>query len=281
MVKVKNSGEIDLLELFLKGINIIRANFWLIVLFFCLGTALGVGYYYSSNKVYESTMVISSGILTRSYSENLFDRMTRHRKEMNFAAVMSLLGVSEKTAKSIADIDIKNISKADDLKDPDKFIITAYVLDQEVLPELQKGLIHYIENNEFVKIRVEQNRNYIKQTLVKIEQEIKDMEEFKQKIVSGAFFQVAKGNVMFDPTSVNSKILDLTKEKINLQNSLALSNSVQVIEGFSKFQRPSSPKLSISMIAGSFVGLFFVGVLITFKSVRRLVRMADASKQGA
>ena len=281
MVKVKNSSEIDLLELFLKGINIIRANFWLIVLFFCLGSALGVGYYYSSSKVYESTMVISSGILTRSYSENLFDRLTRHRREMNFAAVMSLLGVSEKTAKSIADIDIKNISKADDLKDPDKFIITAYVLDQDVLPELQKGLIHYIENNEYVKIRVEQNRNYLKQTLAKIEQEIKDMEEFKQKIVSGAFFQVAKGNVMFDPTTVNSKILDLTKEKINLQNSLALSSSVQVIEGFSKFERPSSPKLSISMIAGSFVGLFFVGALIVFKSVRRLVKMADAAKQGA
>lgn len=281
MVKVKNGGEIDLLALFLQGINIIRANFWLIVLFFCLGTALGVGYYYSSKKVYESTMVISSGILTRSYSENLFDRVIRHRREMNLAAVTSLLGVSEKTAMSIADIDIKNVSKADDLKDPDKFIITVYVLDQEVLPELQKGLIHYIENNEFVKIRVEQNRNYIKQTLATLEQEIKDMEEFKQKIVSGEFFQVAKGNVMFDPTTVNSKILDLTKEKINLQNGLALSSSVHVIEGFSKFQRPSSPKLSISMIAGSFVGLFFVGALIAFKSIRRLVKMADAAKLGA
>ncbi|HYI78967.1 MAG TPA: Wzz/FepE/Etk N-terminal domain-containing protein [Chryseolinea sp.] len=279
MVKVKSSGEIDLVELFLKGINIIRANFWLIVLFFCLGTALGVGYYYSSNKVYESTMVISSGILTRSYSENLVERLTTHRREGNYAAVMSLLGVSETTAKSIADIDIKNISAADNVKDPDKFIITAYVLDQEVLPELQKGLIHYIENNEYVKIRVEQNRNYLKQTLAKIEQEIKDMEEFKQKIVSGAFFQAAKGNVMFDPTSVNSKILELTKEKLNLQNSLALSNSVQVIEGFSKFQRPSSPKLSLSIIAGSFVGLFFVGALIAFKSVRRLVKMADAARQ--
>ena len=167
MVKLKIADEVDLLELFLKGINIIRANFWLIVLFFCLGTALGVGYYYSSKKLYESTMVISSGILTRSYSENLFDRLNRHRREMNLTAVTSLLGVSEKTAKSIADIDIENVSKTDDLKETDRFIITAYVLDQEILPELQKGLIHYLENNEFVKIRVEQNRNYLKQMVVK------------------------------------------------------------------------------------------------------------------
>jgi LPS O-antigen subunit length determinant protein (WzzB/FepE family) len=279
MVKVKNSGEIDLVELFLKGINIIRANFWLIVLFFCLGTALGVGYYYSSNKVYESKMVISSGILTQSYSENLIERLTRHRREMNFDAIMNLLGVSEKTARSVANLDIENILKTPDLKEPDDFIITAYVLDQDVLPELQKGLIHYIESNEFVKIRVEQNKSYLKQTLAKLDQEIRDIEELKQKIASGEFFQSARGNIMFDPTTVNSKILDLTKERINLQNSLALSNSVEVIEGFSKFQRPSSPKLSISMLSGSFIGLFFVGVLIAFKSTRKLLRMADTAKQ--
>jgi hypothetical protein len=34
------------------------------------------------------------------------------------------------------------------------------------------------------------------------------------------------------------------------------------------------------MIAGSFVGLFFVGALIAFKFVRRLVKMADAARQG-
>ena len=53
-------------------------------------------------------------------------------------------------------------------------------------------------------------------------------------------FREAKGNVMFDPTIVNSKIVELTKEKITLQNSLALANSVQVVEGFSRFERPSS-----------------------------------------
>ncbi len=52
------------------------------------------------------------------------------------------------------------------------------------------------------------------------------------------FFKATDGNVMFDPTAVNSKIIELTKEKINLQNALALANSVQVIEGFTKFESP-------------------------------------------
>ncbi|HEX6224479.1 MAG TPA: hypothetical protein VFZ52_08715 [Chryseolinea sp.] len=279
MESAKNEKEIDLIGLFLAGINVVRANFLIIVLFFCVGTALGVAYYYSSQKVYESKMLVSSAILTLSYSEDLIERINTHRREGNFSTIMRLLNVSEKTAKAFTRLTIDNIASVDDLKETDKFIITGYVLDQDVWPELQEGVIHYLENNEFVKIRVEQNKNYLKQTLAKVQEEIKDMEAFKQRIISGEFFQSARGNVMFDPTTVNSKILDLTKEMINLQNSLALANSVQVIEGFTKFERPVSPKLSLSIVGGSIVGLFAVGALITFKSIRKLLKLADAAKE--
>ena len=53
-----------------------------------------------------------------------------------------------------------------------------------------------------------------------------------------------------------------------------LANRVHVVEGFTKFQRPSKPKLSLSLLAGSVVGLFFVGALIVFKSTRKLLEMA-------
>ena len=130
-------------------------------------------------------------------------------------------------------------------------------------------------------MRVEQNKKFMKQMLAKMDEEIKDMEAFKEQIVSGSFFRSAQGNVMFDPTNVNSKILELTKEKITMQNELELVNSVQVIEGFTKYERPVRPRLSVSLISGSFVGLVFVSILIAFKSIRRILQMADAAKQKA
>ena len=117
--------------------------------------------------------------------------------------------------------------------------------------------------------------------LAKIYEEINDMDAFKEQIVSGSFFRSAQGNVMFDPTNVNSKIMELTKEKITMQNELELVNSVQVIEGFTKYERPVRPRLSVSLISGSFVGLVFVSILIAFKSIRRILQMADAAKQKA
>ncbi len=284
MVKMERSDkrdEFDLYELFLKAVEIIRANFWLIVTFFLLGTLLGLSYYYSSTKVYESRMVVSSSILTRSYAETLIDKLNRHRRELNTKALMESLNISEAAAKSVVHLDTEVVSQLDESKEPERFIVTAEVLNQDVLPDLQKGIVHHLANNEFVKVRVEQNRKYLNQMIAKVDEEVKDMEELKGKIISGEFFQRTQGNVMFDPTTVNSKILELTKERINLQHNLELVNSVQVIEGFTKYERPVRPRFSLSLISGSFVGLLFVSILIAFKSVRKILRMADSAKQKA
>ncbi len=279
MDKAEKKDEVDLMEIFLKILNAIRTNFWLILLFFFIGTALGLAFYYSSNKVYESKMVVSSGILTSSFSEALIEKLNRHRRELNSKAIKELLNCSDETAKNLVKLEIEKVSQVDELKETDKFTITAEVLNQDILPDLQRGLVFYLENNEYVRVRVDQNRKYLQQMVSKLDAEIKDMEEFKQKLTNGAFFETARGNVMFDPTTVNSKILDLTKERINLQHSLELSESVQVIEGFTKFERHSRPRLSVSLISGSFVGLFFVGLFIAFKSIRKILRMADKANK--
>jgi hypothetical protein len=281
MEKVNNQDDIDLLSLFLKTINIIRSNFWIILTFFLIGSFLGVSYYYLTNKIYQSSLVISSGILTKSYAETLVENINRQRRESNIKAIENSLNVSEQTAKALSKLRIQSVSEVEDLKESDKFIITAEVLNPDIFGELQRGLIHYFENNQFVKVRVEQNKNFLKQMLAKIDEEIKDMEAFKDQIITGSFFRNAQGNVMFDPTTVNTKILELTKERLTLQNNLELVNSVQVIEGFTKYERPVRPRLSVSLISGSFVGLVFVSILIAFKSIRKILRMADSAKQKA
>jgi hypothetical protein len=277
MEKANKQGEVDLLKLFLKVVTIIKRNFWLIVIFFLIGTGLGLAFYYSSKKVYENTMVITSNILTQSFCQKLIAGTNRYLREHNNKALANQLNLTEAQAKELFLLKITDLLEIPDLKEPTAFLITVNVGDQEILPDLQKGIVRYLENNDFVKIRVNQNEKYYKETIAKIEQEIKDIEELKRKISNGEFFERAKGNVMFDPTIVNSKIVELTKEKLTLQNALGLVKSVQVVEGFSRFEQPSGPKLSISLVAGSSVGLFFVAILIVFKSLRRVLEMAESS----
>jgi hypothetical protein len=275
----KKNDEIDLLQIFLHLVNILRANFWLIISFFLLGTALGLTRYVTARKIFENRMIISSGILTKTYSNILINNVNRHLAEGNGATVARDLNISPEDVKSISYLKVEDLTEPDPTKESDRFIVTAETYNQDVLNNLQKGLIYYFESNEFAKIRVEQNKSYLKQTLAKIDEEIKDMEAFKIRIFKGDFFQRSNGNIMFDPTVVNTKILELTKEKINAQNAFALANSVHVIEGFTPFEKPSKPRLSYSLFTGAFLGLFFGGMIIAVKSIRKILKMADAVKQ--
>jgi hypothetical protein len=274
----EKSDEIDLIELLIKGIGLIKANLVLIISFFVAGALLGFGYYYSSKKIFQNKMLVSSEILTESYCKSLIEDANRLIREGNYKLLSEQLGVTEEMAKEISSIAIKSpltneieIGKESDRK---FFHVTLEVYDQEVLKDLQTGLVSYLENNEFVKTRVNQKKDYLKQTISKLEEEIKDLEILKSDVYSGEFFKKVNGNAEFDPTTINSKIIELTKEKITLQHDLELANSVHVVDGFTRFQKPSKPKLSLSLAGGSLVGLTFVGILIVFKSIRKLLAMA-------
>jgi len=279
MEKKNTPDEVDLLDLLLKGLNAIRANFWLILFFFLLGMALGLTNYFTERKVFENRMVVSSTIITKSYGKILIDKVNKHLGEDNVNIIAKDLKISPETVASLRLLSIEPVTEADEPKEADRFIIIAETYNQDRLADLQNGLVYYFENNEFAKVREKQNKEFLKQVISKFDQEIKDMEEFKQRLFKGDFLQSTKGNVMFDPTSVNSKILELTKEKLNFQNSYALANSVHIIEGFTPFEKPSKPRLSISLAAGSVSGLIFVGILLGLKSLRRLMKMADAAKE--
>ena len=280
MVDQKKNDEIDLIDLLLKVVRTFRANFWLIILFFFLGSAFGLAYFFTSKKVFENKMIVSSEILTESYTKTMFENANRYRREGNGRLLAAQFHISEKAAMEIVSLTVEPLTKteAEDLKESKSLLITVQVFDEQILPELQRGLISYLENNEFAKIRVEHKRTYMKHMLASVEKEIKDLEEFKLRIFRGDFFQSAKGNVMFDPTIVNSKILELKDRKIGYENNLQIVSGIQVIDGFTKFENPSKPKLFSSLLAGSLAGLFIVGLAITFNSIRKLLTMAEATK---
>jgi len=278
----KSVDEIDLFEVFLKIIRIVRNNFLLIVTFFLLGTLLGFLWYSTVPKEFESKMLITSDILTESYSEEVTENLNSLISENNQAELAKRLNISEKESAEIRKIVIENTDdKPQSSKEKEKIflLITVTVTSQSIIATLQQKLVAYLENNNFVKIRVQQKKDFLTSMIKKINEEIASLEEFKNKIYKGDFFTSAKGTIMLDPTLLNTAIIDLTKEKIEYENDLQIVESVQVVEGFTILNNPTSPKLSVALASGSFVGLFFVAMLIAFKGVRKIVRLEEnASK---
>ncbi|MBL7877737.1 MAG: hypothetical protein JNL53_18880 [Cyclobacteriaceae bacterium] len=275
----QTSDEIDLLELLAKFVITVKSNFRLIVGAFVVGSLLGLAYNQLVPKTYESRMLVSSSILTESLSKTLAEDLFKLVKEKNLNALSDKLKISPEVASKISKIEIKNaLEKSEGIKEAEKnnLTITCQSSDNTIWPDLQAGIINYFENNPYVKIRVEQRKAYFTEIIQKIDKELIDLNELKSRITNGQPAKSGNENlVLFDPTTVNTKIIDLNKERLNYKNELETINSVQVVEGFTVFQKPISPKLSISLAAGSSFGLFIVAIIIAYKSLRKIVRLSE------
>ncbi|MEQ8363088.1 MAG: Wzz/FepE/Etk N-terminal domain-containing protein [Cyclobacteriaceae bacterium] len=277
MEKQVNNDEIDLVELLVKIVLLIKRNLIQIIIFFVIGTGLGYAYASLAPKVYESKMLISSEILTESYSEKIFETLQNLVKEKNYEGLSAKTGLSNDESKSVSKIKIESALKDKPQKEDEKrfFLITVELTNQKILTKLQNGLIQFLQQNDFVRIRVDQRKKYYSDLIKKVDNEITSLEEFKNRIYNGKFFENTRGNIMFDPTEVNTKIVELSKERGGLVMALETANSVQVVESFTQFDKPIWPKKSVSLAAGATLGLFLVSLMIAFKSIRKLVRFAE------
>jgi hypothetical protein len=272
------SEDIDLLEVLAKAIQLAKENAFVITVAFFVGTGLGVAYYQLIPNTYESKMLISSDILTESYSQTLMENINRLVDEENIQTLAHKLSVTADQATEIGEIEIKSaIGKPDGTPESGKVYLSveAESTDNNIWPVLQTALVNYLQNNEYVRIRVEHRKRYTNQVIAKIDLELNDLEALKDKFTQDGFTRSGKESlVVFDPTTINTKILELNKERIGLQNSLETINSIQVVEGFTAFKKPATPKLSLSVLAGSTFGLVLAGLLVLSRAIRSMLKFS-------
>ncbi|NJN43080.1 MAG: hypothetical protein HC811_13480 [Flammeovirgaceae bacterium] len=187
----QSNDEIDLMELLVKSVLIVKRNLLQIVLFFVMGTVIGFAYAMLADKTYESKMLISSDILTESFAAKLSENIETLIDEKNYIEISKKLSIDPSEAKDFSKIEIESLKDKTLPEEDDNnyFLVKIEVENEALLSKLQMGIIHYLENNEFVSIRVEQRKDYLKQVLTRIDIEIKSLEEFKTKIIQVIFYK--------------------------------------------------------------------------------------------
>lgn len=278
--KETDSDEIDLIHLLAKGVFAIKNNFRKLFIAFLLGTVGGGIFFQFSPEVFESKMIIHSDILIEPFFEKIAESFENLIGERNQVLIAKRFGLTESEANTITNIKIESVRKTKspnaEKSDDITFVITIRCLDNSIYPKLEKGIIEYLRNNEFVKIRVKQRVDYYQEMIRKIELEIRSLDSLKGRLFAGkAVYAKSAEMMLVDPTSIYTQIIELTKEQLNFKNSLQLFNSIQLVEGFTIYEKPVSPKLSLSIAGGATLGLFFVILLIGFKSLRRLIQASE------
>jgi len=128
------------------------------------------------------------------------------------------------------------------------------VTDFSLLDTLQKAIVYGLENNDYLKARMELKRANLRELIIKTTAEIEKFDLTKKRLED-----ILNGNEppsslsIIDITGLSKQLIEMNEKLMNYKQDLQFANALQILQGFSKFKQPAGPKLLVWL----FLGLVF------------------------
>jgi len=264
--------DLDLFNLIIDLKNKIYKWRVLIIIAPLLGIVTGFCVYYFGPKEYLSRMAVTSNLLRGPAFIVIIDDLNRQIKESNTEALTKILNINEDDAKKINALKVYSSIKFvqrqlnTDMTDAEidldltDFVIEAYVSNNDVLPELEKGLLYYFENNFYMRDKGTRLKKELNDQIVKIDQQLLTLDTLKKSLNQiYSLESTSKNPKMYlgNPGIIADEIIKLFTLKMELQDK-AIMVDVKVVERFMPFKKPYSPKRFFTIISW-----FFIFVILT------------------
>ncbi len=267
--------EIDVKEVLGRFVRYIRSNIKLFLLFSLLGLAGGYGSFLLLPRIYRVSMIADSRILSTEAVVAVMESWQGLLQKDELQLLADRMRVSTRVVRQIRSIEAIASEESAQTRqyktgyqNRDVFIINAEVYDTSIADSLQYGITYYLENSPFMKQRTEYQRESLLLLKQKIQQEMDQLDTVKNSVQH----IIQKGGnstsaFISEPGSINSRIVDLYNQLLEVNQNLQFIKNVQVISGFDRVTHPDSPKLSICLIAGLVVGIVLAFLLTFFRTI--------------
>jgi hypothetical protein len=266
------------------------------------GLALGAVYSeLLKKKYYKSTMVLSCDYLNTQILSNTIEKLNLLSKEQGREGLAEVLKIDIKTAKNIQQFEFRPFVSEDDvveievlreqlnnvaaekkdlvekiiskleIENKNAYEISVQVYDPEIVKPLEKALVNYFKDNEYIKRRIEISKANLTSRKQKLQAESKKLDSLK-RVLFDNYQNLGKtsrgsGNVFLgdeklaNPLEVFAQDLALNQEVLAIEKQLYLSPDFEVVDGFTTFKEPESASLAKVLII-SFVISWIMGYLI-------------------
>ncbi len=249
---------IDLKELIIKSILIIKKHKFLLLIFIILGILAGIYEYKTTKPFYETEMVITSNLTyekqTNLYSTDLqsimsileiinknIDNEEFLKNQLNITNPDAILKIS---AKVIRDANLTSI-------DPKNISISVSVTDRNTINNIQSSIINYCNNNKYIIQKFNEQKELKNQSIKIINDRINKIDSLNN---------TNKQNLI-DYNSYSSIInLELQKDKLTSSDN---TNPITIVQAFSEYPTVKSKKGANAILA--FIVFIFLSLAtITF-----------------
>lgn len=267
------SEDIDLLALTERSIIFFRKYYKLFIIAVAAGLGLGFFTWLRLPTVYKSRLVIHSYTLSNLDYIQVVSNWNRLLKGGENDLLASSLGISPQSIGKVKEIKGVEIQKIFTPNNPNGFYIDVFVTDNAVLDELQKGILTGFENVDFIKKQLVIKKENLNTLIAQVAAEIAKLDSTRDKVTS----MLGNGNghsssLIVDISGLNKQRIDLNEKLLYLQQDLKLASAVQVIQGFSKFNKPAGPNKIVWLGLGLIGGLAFAFIFTIIHSTKEKLK---------
>jgi hypothetical protein len=258
-------------EAILSWLKNVKTNFRFVIYFLIVFGLLGLSARFVLNKRYKTDGIFLSKVLPSGISLNIINDLNEKiGVEENLRVVTDKLNLSEKDARNIVSIKLKDVSDTLRLTNDDSLAttlkITLIVKDTTLIEKVQKGIINLFENNEYALKRKQARLDNLIELKENLDAKINSLDTLKN-IVSNSIMPKSQGqgNVFLgepiNPVSVYEKEIVFFREQLFLNEQIKNINTFEVIRPFTKIYKTNSPNFIeiqlYALVCGLILGLIF------------------------
>ena len=254
--------DIDLLLLIERAVLFFRRYKWIFIGAIALGIASGIFIYSSLPKIYKSRLIAHSFLLTNQEEIQIIDNWNELLSKHEYTSLGKIFNCSERMLHSVKQIKGDEIQKVFTPTNPNGFLIEVTVTDFSLLDTLQKAIVYGLENNDYLKARMELKRANLRELIVKTTAEIEKFDLTKKRLED-----ILNGNEppsslsIIDITGLSKQLIEMNEKLMNYKQDLQFANALQILQGFSKFKQPAGPKLLVWLFLGL---VFFLSIAYVY-----------------
>jgi hypothetical protein len=265
--------DIDLLLLVERSLLFFRKYKWVFVIAVVLGLSSGFFIYRSLGKIYTSRLLVHSFILTNPEQIQVVENWNELLQKKEYEALAAAFNCRENIFYSLKRMKAEEIQKVFTGANPTGFFIEVNVTNNAILDDLQNGIIYGFENGEYIKERLAIKKARLKELIDKTGIEIERLDSTKklvENIIEGK--GKSSSSLIIDGSSINRQLIEMNEKLLAYKEDLKFTNSVQVLQSFSKFRLPAGPKLIPWLMIGLLFFLCLAYVYALYSAIKEKLK---------
>lgn len=215
-------------------------------------------YIIQSKPYYDTKIPIGSSYFTGNAIESMITYLSDLRRDGNLQMLANKLNISEAEARSIVRIQLRNKSTQNNFYTAD---IALRVYEPEVIPKISEGILHFFEQNSFIKNRVEVMKSELQHFTQNGELELARLDSVKQTLRKLLNKEASISRHMIFPSNIHLEAVLINEKLYQARQDLRLIRGVELLSPPAIPSLPANPSKFILLLAAFTTGIV-LGILV-------------------